>query len=139
MEDEIMVEDPLDILGDNVVEVNNEFVIILTKNNIDKIDQEKQKTCKILKFSSELNFDEVLLTISRLESQNYSNLFIFIIEVESIEENFRGKVEILQDNLLKFNKNRQIVLQLTLKDKNATKFYYKDDNCEEFQEVKDYL
>jgi len=132
----------LDILNPKFVRVNKDVVITISKETSNSSNVESQKCCKVLKFSCEWNFDEVLSTISRLESQTYQNLFIFIIELENFgffntNENLLKKVKTLQKNLINFNKNRPMVLQLTSKYPNITKFYYKDDNYKEIQEVKE--
>jgi len=133
----------LDILSPNFLPVKEDVIIKLSNETRNNIHVKSQKCCKILKFSSEWNFDEVLSKISRLESQNYPKLFIFIVEaenfgfLESIKEKSAEKVKVLQENVLNFIKNRPMVLQLISLDENVTKLFYKDEYSEEIQEMKE--
>jgi len=126
----------MDILEPNSIQVDQRGVIKLTRENKDSIDGERQKICQIIKFTySEWNSEEILTTISELQAERFSNLFIFLIEVESLrflELKWEQMTANLHRVLLKFDKSRPIVLQLKSKKENLTKIYYKEDNSEEF-------
>lgn len=120
----------LDILGDNVPLVNKDFVITLPKDN-SKRDHELQPNCKIMKFTEEWNFEEVLIQISKLDPTTYQALFIFIIETS----NASASIDTLKTFLINFGASRSLILQFTVKSENTSKFYFKKENCEKFLDV----
>ncbi|KAL7013624.1 hypothetical protein ACKWTF_015493 [Chironomus riparius] len=124
----------LDILGDKSVPINQDLIINLTKENVNNINKETINKCKIIKFSTDLNFNEILLIISKLEPKCHPNLFIFAIEDNNFGSNLSEKVEILQKFLLEFGKLRPIILQIT---SNVTKIYYKEEISDDFIEVEE--
>lgn len=72
----------LDILSEHAIPINQNFIITLTKNIKENINKEAKRTCKILKFSSSWNSDDILSKIYKFEPKYLPNLFIFIIEVK---------------------------------------------------------
>lgn len=116
----------INIFDDNAVPINQNFVITLTEG--DNIDHEMRNKCKILKFSSEFDFDKILLTISKLDSKHYPNLFIFIIETENSVSS--ESVKCLKNFLVSFSATRPIILQLTSKKEEKMKVFYKEENSD---------
>lgn len=124
-----------DILDNKAIPINQEYIIELTKENINIIDHETKKKCKIIKFTWNFNFNEILLIISRLEPKCYPNLLIFIIEDKNFGfscSNSFEKVKILHKFLSEFAKSRPLILQLTSNIEKDTKIYYKVENFEKF-------
>ncbi|KAL7042791.1 hypothetical protein ACKWTF_001281 [Chironomus riparius] len=126
-------------------ETDHKFIIKCSKeNNINIVNKETKRMSKIFKFSYEWSFDEVIQMLKNLNYKEYPQLYIFIIETENIricstKKNKRHKklenVEKLKKILLGFNKNRPLLLQLTSKDENVTKFYYKDEKSTKFYAI----
>ncbi|KAL7013572.1 hypothetical protein ACKWTF_015473 [Chironomus riparius] len=120
-----------DILSNDFIKIKKNILIDLDQQHLDQIEQDAKIKCKILKFSSESKFENVLFTLMSLKSRTYPYLFIFIINLESFVDD--TNVKVLQTVLLNFSKTQQLVLQLTLNDE--TQFYYKDENSAEFIKV----
>jgi len=118
--------------------IDEQFVLKLTKGS-KKINKEVKNSCKVLHFSSEWNFEEVLAKIDGLSPKEFQHLFIFIINCRNFEfltkkypknnKNLKKnrKARKTKKSLVKFGANRPIVLQLTSEDENVTKFYFKED------------
>jgi len=121
----------LDILSSS--DINQECVIIVTKENIDSFDHNTKTKCRILKFSSDWSFEDVVFRLSTLDVKNYPMLFIFVIDIKA--KDFICSVEFLESSLANFSKSRPIVLQLTSNKEYLTKIYYKDEGCKDFCEV----
>lgn len=115
----------------------------MTKENCNNIDQITRNNCKILILSTDWELNDILYTISRLDSKSYPYLFIFVIEVKSfgfcnINQNLLSeKIDNIQKNILRFCKKRSLVLQLTSNDENLTKIYFKEENDNNFNIVED--
>ncbi|KAL7013420.1 hypothetical protein ACKWTF_015384 [Chironomus riparius] len=101
-------------------------------------------TCKILKFSNDHNFEEILLKITKLNREIYQNLSIFIIGHEKFEllmknrmlKKARLDVDILKNYLINFGPDRQLFLQITTINESEPKFYHKNENFTQFFEIK---
>jgi len=128
----------------NSIKIDEKFVIRLTKES-KNVNKEVKDSCKVLHFSSEWKFKEVLTTISRLDANEYPQLFIFIIEIKkpksqriSLLKCFRKKQDPfrkLQDNCIKFSVNRPLILQLPSVHENCSKIYYKEDDSSQFTAI----
>jgi len=124
-----------EILGDNIIPVNKDFIITLTNENFESIDHETKKNCKIIKFAQDCNFDDILMKISKLNPNDHPNVFIFIIDTTKIEDFLI--VNTLKRFLINFGENRPMILQLTSKAENKIKFYYKEECSEIFQHAEE--
>jgi len=111
----------LDILSSR--DINQECVINVTRENIDCIDQKAKEECKILKFSSDWSFEDVVSKIPTLDVKAYPLLFIFVIDIK--ENSFPSSVKFLENSLTNFIKRGLIILQLTSKIKESTKIFFK--------------
>lgn len=121
------------ILTSDDFEVNKEFVIRITKHE-DKIEKKLQRMCKILVFSSDWEFSTILLILAGLNANNYSNLFIFIIESINFDtfDQLSEKLNSLQKFLLNFCQNRPMILQIKFKSEPDTRFYFKNEGSQNF-------
>lgn len=131
-------------------QIRKKFLIELTKQ-IKKIVKSEQNSCKILKFSSEWNLEEILHQISKLQIDKFKNLFIFIFEADSfgLDENnkevYNVNFQKIESALMKFSSTRPLILQITSKTENNNRFYYNEENSEKlinidqnYQNQKDY-
>lgn len=141
----------MDLLSDTPIKVNQNCIIDLTRNGYKNIKIEEKRKCKILKFSSEWKFCEVLKTIAALNLDEYPNLFIFVIQTSDIniyhveEEATTSRRSIQKENvnlidelktiLLNFGTSRPLILQLTSEDENMSKIYYKLENSNIFYPI----
>lgn len=118
------------ILTNNLIKIQENVVLKIAKEN-GKIDK---NICKILLFSSEWNFDELGAVINKLESKNYPNLFIFIVEVNSFDfiKELNSKIDKLKEKLSIFGSNRPLILQLTSTNSNLSKFFFKEETSKDF-------
>jgi len=124
----------LDILAENTIKVNDEYVVRI--DPFTDIDIGTKFSCKILKFSSDWDYQDVLSALNSLNRFEYPNLFIFIIEIENAglkdSENtskrtkMSSKVDEVTDILNGFAENRPIILQFKSIEEGQTNFYYKD-------------
>ncbi|CAG9800736.1 unnamed protein product [Chironomus riparius] len=130
--------------SDDIIKVNENFLIELSKNNNKLANREVKESCKLISFSSELTADDILVAIDKLDSRQYPNLFIFIIHAESIQfskikkrkKDRRNKLaNFFKELVLKFSKSRSLILQLTSKIEKITKFYYKTANATQFSTI----
>ncbi|XP_070506054.1 uncharacterized protein [Chironomus tepperi] len=110
----------------------DEHLVLKLQNETQKIIKEVKDTCKILHFSPEWMFEEVLSTIKRLDPKKYPQLFIFVINVAKNKKKSSAKI---RQNLLKFGTNRPLILQLTSDDKNVSKMYYKQEDSNQFIDI----
>jgi len=109
---------------------NKKFIIANAKKENEKITKEAKTCCKLLSFSSDYNYGEILLAIMDLKPNDYPNLYFFVFEDESIEN-----IEALQRFLIAFSNNRPLVIQVTSEDDDTSKFYYKEENHGTFLEI----
>jgi len=131
-----------DILAKLATEVNDDCILIYTKDKEKDINKEK---CKIMKFTSTWNYKDVLDIIKELKQEDYPNLFIFVIDTrskrswqssESTRDSKRPKLSRSWEKaLLKFGNDRPMVLQLKAENENVTEFYYKEVNSSNFDRV----
>jgi len=144
-----------DILNNNnSIKIDEKFVLKLIKES-KNINKEVKDSCKVLHFSSEWNFENIITTIDGLDSKEYQQLFIFIIEATNLgfnadqQQDFSNKFTKIQEKLLKFSATRPLILQLTSEDENVSKIYYKDEtsqfnvidqqhNKEDFEEIENF-
>lgn len=132
----------LNILNNCAIPINNDLVIKLTKDNINSIDHETKRKGKILNFSSDIDFNQILLILSRLKPKYYPNLLIFIITDNNLRFSDVSlcvqteKVAILHKFLSEFGKSRSVILQLTSSVENSNKIYYKEENDDDLVELK---
>jgi len=129
---------PWDIVADHGgFKINQKFVLKLPKGNQNVIKEVKD-SCKVLFFSSNWNFEDVLLVVNALNPKEYPQLFILIIESTNLgysnehQPESTTKVAKLQKKLLKFGNTRPMILQLTLEDENVTKIYFKEETLSQF-------
>lgn len=123
----------LDILGDNSIPVKTEYVLTVTKDNFKTINYKKHNDCKILKFSHDLSFIEVLKWISKLDAKDYPTTFIFIIDLTKADDVLY--INILKRFLIIFDESRSLILQLTLRTDQKTKWYYKKEGSKTFEDI----
>lgn len=127
----------LDILGANETPVLTDYVLTVTKENYESTTRENCCICKILKFSHDLSFDEILVWISRSNSKDYPKAFIFIIDLT--KEYDTSYINILKRFLIIFDKSRSLILQLTIRTEQNTQFFYNEDNSEIFVDFNEHL
>lgn len=120
----------LNIFKNRLISVNRDFLIEVSKSN-SKTTNKTSKNCKILQFSSDLSFDELLETLSSLDKVKYPNLFIFVINQQSCDIQ-ETKYEIFFKILLKFGENRSMIVRLWSENENKTDFFYKEETSLEF-------
>lgn len=114
---------------------------LVTKSNFRPISNQEKFAFKILKFTPDFNFEEILHKIAKLNPKIYKNLFIFIIGHENFELfNNRGvgkrarlDVEVLKNILNNFSSSRRFLLQITTI--NESKFYYRRENSNQFFDI----
>lgn len=128
----------LDILSQYSIPINQDFIVTLIKDSKENIDKEARRTCKILKFSSNWNSDDILTKIYKLDPKSLPNLFTFIIEVEKIETFNTARIT---EKLVRFGKNRPIIFQINSDDSvpvedRKTKILFKEENSDEFLDTK---
>ena len=110
----------------NSIKINEQFILKLLKDE-KNVSEEIKNSCKVIHFSSEWNFEEVLTTINELDPKEYLNLFIFVITTPNYSL-IKNKIEELKTNVLKFGSARPLLVQLTFEDENFTIFYYKEES-----------
>jgi len=119
------------------IKIDEKFVLNLTKGSKNVIKEVKD-ACKVLHFSSEWNFEEVLMAVDKLDPKEYPHLFIFIIKITNLDysnenqQESSTKVAKLQEKLLKFSSTRPVIIQLTSEDENVTKIYFKEETLSQF-------
>jgi len=118
----------------NLLPIDEEFVIRIAQND-NQIDKKAQRKCKILIFTSEWDYDKILLKLADLKGHEFPSLFIFIIESINLEKSNEKQPKIpkiLKEFLIKFSTKRPIILQLSSIAESDQKFYYKNVNSKEF-------
>lgn len=133
----------MDILSTNKLKIKDDLIIVLSQ----KHKNENKSDRKILKISSELNFDAILHKLRGLKSVNYPNLFVFIIEVESLSklnDDYAVKskecvlrvkaIDKLKNILLEFDNFRPILIQMSSKKEKNAIFSYKNENSNRFKD-----
>lgn len=124
-------------IKNNSSNITNLFEILYTKENCKVVNKKIKHKCKILKFTTEWNFNEIFENLSKLESAYFPYLFILIIETESFgfskpkSNPIHEKLKMLEHFVKTFTKDRSILFKLTAINENITKFYYKDDDVDE--------
>jgi len=91
------------------------------------IDNQSKRICKVLKFSSQLSFDEVLTKISRIQKTDFPCLFIFVIETKIFNQ-----LEIRGNHFTLFDEKRPIIVQITSENGMHTKWLYRKANENNF-------
>lgn len=115
--------------------INKEFLIEISKNNL-SFDKKALKECKILKYSQDFSFDEILLSVSKLKIKDLPKLFIFIIELKNFGfDGEQQKLNTLDIFFEEFSKTRPLILQITSYHENVTKHYYREDYLKRFYNV----
>lgn len=127
----------LDILGAKEIPVLTDYVLTVTKENFESTNHETRSICKILKFSHDLSFDEILVWISKSNCKDYPKAFIFIIDLT--KEYDISYINILKRFLIIFDKSRSLILQLRIRTAPNTQFFYKEDNSEIFVNFNEHL
>lgn len=132
----------LDILTGNFQKVDEKFILKYSKESI---DNEAKNDCKILKITSEWKLDDVLMSLSNINLDEYPNLFIFVIYNKNFEfykGNFVQKkltrnklLDRIRKSLTKFM-NRPLILQLTSENEGASKCYYHEEKSGVFLSIK---
>jgi len=128
------------LADDQDIKIDEKFILKLTKGS-KNVNKEVKDSCKVLHFSSEWNFEEVLMTIDGLDLKDYPQVFIFVIDATNFgftvenQQDLYNKVTNLQKKLLKFSDTRPMILQLTSEEENMTKFYYKEEKSNQFNVI----
>jgi len=127
-----------DILNDHQgIKIRPKLVLELPKES-ENVNKEVKDSCKVLHFSSDWKFEDVLATIDGLDSKDYPQLFIFVIKTLNlgfqsaanqvgIMKNKRrcGKLEKIKMKIMqKFGRSRSLILQMTSEEEEITKIYY---------------
>ncbi|KAL7012239.1 hypothetical protein ACKWTF_014709 [Chironomus riparius] len=134
---------PPSLLSDaNLIKIDKKLIFKLSKDG-KNVKNEVKSICKVLHFSSEWSFEEVMTSIDGLDPKEYPQLFIFLIEATNLgfssnnQDDSSAKVAQIHQMLLKFSLTRPMILQLTSEDENMSKFYYKEENSNQFDVVDD--
>jgi len=95
------------------IKINDDFVLKLPIGT-KYVSREVKESCKVLHFTTEWNFNEVLVALEGHNPKEYQNLFVVIIEDRNFGflENDLEKCEKIKDILLKSYKARPLILQL---------------------------
>ncbi|KAL7014610.1 hypothetical protein ACKWTF_016027 [Chironomus riparius] len=110
----------------NSIKIDDKYILKLEKN-VKNVSKVRKSTCKLLQFSSEWSFEEVLKRIDELDHIEYPQLFIFVIAATNYSL-IKDKIEQLKASLLKFGSTRPLLVQLTSENENFTIFYYKEES-----------
>ncbi|XP_070499018.1 uncharacterized protein [Chironomus tepperi] len=128
----------VNILSDHRRIKIDEKCILKVQNEIKNVSKEVKDACKIINFTSDCDFDDILTSIGRLNSKLYQKLFIFVINIQNfaiILNESAKKFGKLHEKLLEFANNRPMILQLTSIDENVSKFYTKNENSSLFNPI----
>ncbi|KAL7012229.1 hypothetical protein ACKWTF_014702 [Chironomus riparius] len=120
----------MDLQAPNAIKFNKDYVINATEIKSKNITKATKSNCKVLEFSSEWNFEDLLTFVDKLETKEYPSLFIFIIKAKQGPTN--DKIEEIKKKLLKFGSARPLVLQITSEDNNSTTLCYTEDDLSKF-------
>jgi len=123
-------------------------ILTISKNSTPVIDNQVAKSCRAVKFTSDLKTHEILEQISKLDQQIYKKLSLFIIEDENFEFSAANKrsnsrkqvIKDLKRHVEKFhNDSSKMMMQLYSKNERSSKFYFRTDlrpfveiNCKGF-------
>ncbi|XP_070504897.1 reticulocyte-binding protein homolog 1-like [Chironomus tepperi] len=111
------------------MEYNKEYIISYTKTEYENINENQKLCCRVLKFTSEWTFVDLIDEISYIyNKKQYKNLFVFIVECDDEITDKSDRFDVLESILIKFNKNRPLVLVLSSKNENDSRVYYKNEN-----------
>ncbi|XP_070489879.1 uncharacterized protein [Chironomus tepperi] len=111
------------------MEYNKEYIISYTKETCKNLNKNQKFHCKVLKFTSEWTFVDLIDEISYIyNKKQYKNLFVFIVECDDEITDKSDRFDVLESILIKFNKNRPLVLVLSSKNGNDSRVYYKNEN-----------
>ncbi|XP_070497755.1 MATH and LRR domain-containing protein PFE0570w-like [Chironomus tepperi] len=111
------------------MEYNKEYIISYTKETCKNLNKNQKFHCKVLKFTSEWTFVDLIDEISYIyNKKQYKNLFVFIVECDDEITDKSDRFDVLESILIKFNKNRPLVLVLSSKNANDSRVYYKNEN-----------
>lgn len=125
---------PHDILENPSKPVDERCILVYSKSDQKNIKDEVLSSSKVLKFKSDWKFDEVLCQVKGMNSKDYPNLFIVIVESER-DSITRINQQKLRKTLEKFCKNRPMILQITSKEENVSKFYFKILGRKKFSKI----
>lgn len=115
--------------------VQNHQIIEINKSTT-LINKKSKTGCKILKFSFYNEFDEVLIWISKIKSQDFPNIFIFICEFENIRlSESNHKIRLLEKFLLQFDSERPLILQVISRNETTINICYKLKKLSEFCKI----
>ncbi|KAL7014853.1 hypothetical protein ACKWTF_016155 [Chironomus riparius] len=106
---------------------NPDFIVNHTKDGINS-EKASKRLCKVLKFHVEFSLIENLNYISMLNPTLFPCLFVFVIEIKSLNE-FQ-EIQIEDHFFYRFDKTRPIVLQI--KAGNDSKWFYSEENKTQF-------
>ncbi|XP_070505924.1 uncharacterized protein [Chironomus tepperi] len=130
----------------NSVKIDEKFILKIQKGT-KNVTKEVKDSCKVLHFSSEWDFEEVLKTIGGLDPKDYPQLFIFVIyksdnyvqgaKDEPPNEKVRlgHEIDQLKEHLQTFSELRPVILQLTSENENTSQIYYKDDPSSQYNVI----
>ncbi|XP_070504891.1 uncharacterized protein [Chironomus tepperi] len=109
------------------MEYNVQYIISYTKETCKNLNENQKLCCRVLKFTSEWTFVELISEIYKINQKEFKNLFVFIIESEI--KNFKNSdnFKVLENYLSNFNEKRPIVLVLSSKNENDSRVYYKSE------------
>ncbi|XP_070504898.1 uncharacterized protein [Chironomus tepperi] len=111
------------------MEYNKEYIISYTKTEYENLNENQKLRCRVLKFTSEWTFVDLISEISYIyNKKQYKNLFVFIVECDDEITDKSDRFDVLESILIKFNKNRPLVLVLSSKNGNDSRVYYKNEN-----------
>jgi len=134
---EYVVHKPWNILAEHPgMKIDEKFVLKLTKGT-ENVSKEVKMSCKVLHFSSEWNFEELLTLLDKLNHKEYPNIFGVVIEGKIfgfLAENLE-KCDKIKKLILKLSQARPLLLQMTSEDKNTAKFYYKEETTDHFKDI----
>lgn len=119
---------------------NDQFIIEYNEGGLKTIPSRLKKCCKILKFSFDCSYDEILLCIAELCANDFPFLYHFIFGIKNIELYENGdknlkKVTTIEKFLIKFDKMRPMIMQIVSEDEITHKIFYKVENVYEFYEI----
>lgn len=131
-----------DIINNKFLPIDQRLILDISKTRKNN-KTEGHSVYKILRFSNEWKYEEVLKKIQKLNASTYPELFIFIIEIndlkllgtKSAQKNIRIKIKLLKNIFANFCEDRSAVLQISSKPENSTKLYYKEKCSDQFIDI----
>ncbi|XP_070508192.1 uncharacterized protein [Chironomus tepperi] len=121
----------------NLIKIDEKFIHKIQKGS-KNVTKDVKDSCKVLHFSPEWSFEEVLMKIDGLDPKEYPQIYIFVIDAElnaKNQEEWSSKVANFQQMLHKFGSNRPIILQLKSNEKNELNFFYKEEDSSQFIDI----